>query len=147
VASVERHRGTGQIGLGFVRGFGLHAGAVASTIAHDSHNLLIVGTNDGDMAFAGNTLAETGGGMVAVRDGQVLALVPLRIAGLMSEEPVEVVNEQVQELAGAWIELGCDLASPFMTMSILALPVIPELRITNRGLVDTVSFTPVELIV
>ncbi len=147
VASVERHRGTGQIGLGFVRGFGLHAGAVASTIAHDSHNLLIVGTNDADMAFAGNTLAETGGGMVAVRDGQVLALVPLRIAGLMSEEPVEVVNEQVQELAGAWRELGCDLASPFMTMSILALPVIPELRITNRGLVDTVNFTPVELIV
>jgi adenine deaminase len=147
VASVERHRGTGQIGLGFVRGFGLHAGAVASTIAHDSHNLLIVGTNDADMAFAGNTLAETGGGMVAVRDGQVLALVPLRIAGLMSEEPVEVVNGQVQELAGAWRELGCDLASPFMTMSILALPVIPELRITNRGLVDTVNFTPVELIV
>ena len=147
VASVERHRGTGQIGLGFVRGFGLHAGAVASTIAHDSHNLLILGTNDADMAFAGNTLAETGGGMVAVRDGQVLALVPLRIAGLMSEEPVEVVNGQVQELAGAWRELGCDLAFPFMTMSILALPVIPELRITNRGLVDTVNFTPVELIV
>lgn len=147
VAAVERHGGTGQIGLGFVRGFGLRVGAVASTIAHDSHNLLILGTKDEDMAFAGNTLAETGGGMVAVRDGQVLALVPLPIAGLMSEEPVEVVDQQVRRLAGAWRELGCDLASPFMTMSILALPVIPELRITNRGLVDTINFTPVELMV
>jgi adenine deaminase len=85
--------------------------------------------------------------MVAVRDGQVLALVPLPIAGLMSQEPVEDVNEQVKGLARAWKELGCDLESPFMTMSILALPVIPELRITNRGLVDTVRFTPVELFV
>jgi len=147
VASVERHRATGQVGLGFVRGFHLEAGAVASTIAHDSHNLLIVGANDADMAFAGNTLAEAGGGMVAVREGEVLSLVPLPIAGLMSQEPVEVVDEQVQGLARAWKQLGCDLESPFMTMSILALPVIPGLRITNRGLVDTVEFTPVELIV
>jgi adenine deaminase len=147
VASVERYQGTGQIGLGFVKGFGLNAGAVASTIAHDSHNLLVVGTNDADMAFAGNTLVEAGGGMVVVRDGAVLALVPLPIAGLMSQEPVEVVNEEVQALAKAWQELGCDLPSPFMTMSILALPVIPELRITNRGLVDTVRFTLVDTIV
>jgi adenine deaminase len=147
VASVERHRATGQIGLGFVKGFHLQAGAVASTVAHDSHNLLIVGTNESDMAFAGNKLAEIGGGMVAVRDGEVLALVSLPIGGLMSQEPVEVVNEQVQALAQAWKELGCDLASPFMTMSILALPVIPELRITNRGLVDTVEFTPVQIVV
>jgi adenine deaminase len=147
VASVERHGGSGQIGLGFVKGFHFQAGAVASTIAHDSHNLLIVGTNDVDMAFAGNTLAETGGGMVAVRDDEVLSLVPLPIAGLMSQEPVEVVDEQVQALARAWKELGCDLESPFMTMSILALPVIPELRITNRGLVDTVQFELVNLIV
>jgi adenine deaminase len=147
VASVERHNRSGQIGLGFVRGFHFKAGAVASTIAHDSHNLLIVGTNDADIAFAGNTLAEAGGGMVAVRDGEVLALVPLPIAGLMSQEPVEVVNEQVQALARAWRELGCDLESPFMTMSILALPVIPELRVTNRGLVDTVEFCLVDLVV
>jgi adenine deaminase len=144
---VERHNRSGQIGLGFVRGFHFKAGAVASTIAHDSHNLLIVGTNDADIAFAGNTLAEAGGGMVAVRDGEVLALVPLPIAGLMSQEPVEVVNEQVQSLARAWRELGCDLESPFMTMSILALPVIPELRVTNRGLVDTVEFCLVDLVV
>ncbi len=146
VASVERHKASGQIGLGFVKGFHFQAGAVASTIAHDSHNLLIVGTNEADMAFAGNKLAEVGGGMIAVRDGGVLALVPLPIAGLMSQEPVEIVNEQVQALAQAWKALGCDLVSPFMTMSILALPVIPELRITNRGLVDTVQFAPVELI-
>ena len=147
VASVERHRATGQIGLGFVKGFHLQAGAVASTVAHDSHNLLIVGTNESDMAFAGNKLAEIGGGMVAVQHGEVLALVSLPIGGLMSQEPVEVVNEQVQALAQAWKELGCDLVSPFMTMSILALPVIPELRITNRGLVDTVEFTPVQIVV
>lgn len=147
VASVERHGASGQIGLGFVKGFHFQAGAVASTIAHDSHNLLIVGTNDEDMAFAGNALAEAGGGMIAVRGGEVLALVPLPIAGLMSQEPVETVNEQVQSLARAWKELGCDLESPFMTMSILALPVIPELRITNRGLVDTVEFKLVDLIV
>ncbi len=147
VASVERHKASGQIGIGFVRGFHLQAGAVASTIAHDSHNLLLVGTNEEDMAFAGNKLAEVGGGMVAVRDSEVLALVPLPIAGLMSQEPVEIVNEQVQALAEAWKELGCDLVSPFMTMSILALPVIPELRITNRGLVDTVQFAPVDVIV
>jgi adenine deaminase len=147
VASVERHGASGQIGLGFVKGFNFRTGAVASTIAHDSHNLLMVGTNDEDMAFAGNTLAETGGGMVAVRHGEVLALVPLPIAGLMSQEPVEVVDGQVRGLARAWKELGCDLESPFMTMSILALPVIPELRITNRGLVDTVEFKLVDLIV
>jgi adenine deaminase len=147
VSSVERHKASGQIGLGFVKGFHFRFGAVASTIAHDSHNLLIVGTNDADMACAGNKLAESGGGMVAVREGEVLALVPLPIAGLMSQEPLETVNEQVQALAQAWKELGCDLASPFMTMSILALPVIPELRITNRGLVDTVQFTFVDLIV
>ncbi len=146
VASVERHGASGQIGVGFVKGFHLRAGAVASTIAHDSHNLLVVGTNDEDMAFAGNALAEAGGGMIAVRGGEVLTLVPLPIAGLMSQEPVEVVNEQVQSLARAWQALGCDLESPFMTMSILALPVIPELRITNRGLVDTVKFELVDLI-
>lgn len=147
VASVERHKANGQIGLGFVKGFHFQAGAVASSVAHDSHNLLIVGTNEADMAFAGNKLAETGGGMVAVRDGEVLALVPLPIAGLMSEASAEIVNEQVQRLAEAWQQLGCDLVSPFMTMSILALPVIPELRITNRGLVDTMHFTPVDVIV
>ena len=145
-AVVERHGGNGSIGLGLVRGFGFQGGAVASTVAHDSHNLLIVGMNDADMALAGNTLAACGGGMVAVRDGQVLALMPLPIAGLMSDRPVEEVAGQVAAVHRAWQELGCLLVSPFMTMALLSLPVLPELRLTNRGLVDTLKFQFVDLI-
>jgi len=146
VAVIERHGGSGDMGLGFVRGFGFNGGAVASTVAHDSHNLLIVGMNDADMALAGNTLADCGGGMVAVRDGKVLALLPLPIAGLMSDRPVEEVARQVHAVHEAWGDLGCRLVSPFMTMSLLSLPVLPELRLTNRGLVDTLKFTFVDLI-
>lgn len=146
VAVVERHGGGGSIGLGFVRGFGFNGGAVASTVAHDSHNLLIVGLNDSDMALAGNTLANCGGGMVVVRDGKVLALLPLPIAGLMSALPVEEVAGQVSIVHKAWKDLGCRLVSPFMTMSLLSLPVLPELRLTNRGLVDVVKFKIVDLI-
>jgi len=146
VASIERHRATGTMGLGFVRGFGFQAGAVASTVAHDSHNLLVVGMNDADMALAANTLAEVGGGLVAVRDGKVLALVPLPIAGLMSDQPVTVVAEQVAALEKAWRQLGCHLESPFMTMALLSLPVLPALRVTNRGLVDSVNFKMVDLV-
>ncbi|HBK85050.1 MAG TPA: adenine deaminase, partial [Firmicutes bacterium] len=119
----------------------------ASTVAHDSHNLLIVGTNDEDMALAGNKLAEVGGGMVVVRDGEVLALLPLPIAGLMSDRPLTEVATSVGELDKAWKALGCNLVSPFMTMALLALAVLPELRLTNRGLVDTVNFQFVDLIV
>ncbi|HHW41300.1 MAG TPA: adenine deaminase [Syntrophomonadaceae bacterium] len=146
VAVVERHGKNGSIGLGFVKGFGLQGGAVASTVAHDSHNLLILGMNDEDMALAGNKLAECGGGMVAVRDGRVLALLPLPIAGLMSDRPVEEVAKLVAELRRAWEALGCRLVSPFMTMALLSLPVLPELRLTNRGLVDTVQFRFVDLL-
>lgn len=146
-AVVERHHGTGTIGLGFVQGFQLKEGAVASTVAHDSHNLLIVGTNDADMAFAGNKLAEVGGGMVVVRDGEVLALLPLPIAGIMSDRPLAEVAAAVAEVDKAWKTLGCNLVSPFMTMALLALAVLPELRLTNRGLVDTVNFEFVDLIV
>jgi len=145
VAVIERHGGSGSMGLGFVKGFGLQAGAVASTVAHDSHNLLIVGMNDADMALAGNTLAQCGGGMAVVRDGSVLALLPLPIAGLMSDRPVEEVAAQVHAVEQAWVELGCRLISPFMTMSLLSLPVLPELRLTNRGLVDTLKFKLIEL--
>ncbi|MGB9793042.1 MAG: adenine deaminase [Thermacetogeniaceae bacterium] len=145
-AVIERHGRNGGIGLGFVKGFGFQGGAVASTVAHDSHNLLIVGMNDEDMALAGNALAECGGGMVAVRDGKVLALLPLPIAGLMSDRPVEEVAGQVEKLRRAWEALGCHLVSPFMTMALLSLPVLPELRLTNRGLVDTVEFKFVDLI-
>ncbi|MCL4424067.1 MAG: adenine deaminase [Firmicutes bacterium] len=147
VASIERHRGMGTMGSGFVKGFGFWTGAVASTVAHDSHNLLVVGMRDEDMALAANTLVQVGGGMVAVKDGKILALVPLPIAGLMSDQPAVVVAEQVRHLEGAWRELGCRLASPFMTMALLALPVLPELRLTNRGLVDSVNFKIVDLFV
>ncbi|MGB3911918.1 MAG: adenine deaminase [Thermacetogeniaceae bacterium] len=146
VAVIERHGNNKGIGLGFVKGFGFEGGAVASTVAHDSHNLLIVGMNDEDMALAGNTLAECGGGMVAVRDGKVLALLPLPIAGLMSDRPVEEVAAQLSKVHQTWRELGCNLVSPFMTMALLSLPVLPELRLTNRGIVDTVQFRFVDLI-
>ena len=145
VAVFERHSGSGGGALGFVSGFGFTAGAVASTVAHDSHNLLIVGTNDSDMAMAGNILAEHGGGMVAVLGGRVLALVKLPVAGLMSDRPVEEVAAAVSSLAKAWKILGCTLVSPFMTMALLSLPVIPELRLTNRGLVDVAAFSFVSL--
>jgi len=145
VAIFERHSGSGGGALGFVSGFGFTAGAVASTVAHDSHNLLIVGTNDADMAMAGNILAEHGGGMVAVLGGRVLALVKLPVAGLMSDRPVEEVAAAVSFLAKAWKILGCTLVSPFMTMALLSLPVIPELRLTNRGLVDVAAFSFVSL--
>ncbi|MDK2984615.1 MAG: adenine deaminase [Clostridia bacterium] len=146
VAVIERHGGPGTFGVGLVKGFGLKSGAVASTVAHDSHNLLVVGTNDQDMALAGNTLAKEGGGMVVVKDGKVLALLPLPIAGLMSDKPVEEVGEIVAELDKAWKELGCKIVSPFMTMALLSLPVLPELRITNRGLVDTLKFEFINLV-
>lgn len=140
VMVMERHGGSGTYGLGYVKGFGLQAGAVASTVAHDSHNLLIVGANDEDMVLAGNTLAEAGGGMIAVKDGEVMALLPLPIAGLMSDRTLEEVSDNVERLDHAWKELGCQLVSPFMTMALISLPVLPELRLTNRGLVDCLNF-------
>jgi adenine deaminase len=147
VAVFERHRASGNRGIGFVKGFGFKKGAVASTVAHDSHNMLIVGVNDGDMALAGNTLAEAGGGMVAVENNRVLALLELPIAGLMSDKPVQEVAARVEKLSEAWRQLGCTMTRPFMTMSLLALPVLPELRITDKGLIDTVNFRRVDLIV
>jgi len=145
VACVERHKASGEIGLGFVTGFGFKSGAVASTVAHDSHNLLIVGTNDKDMVFAGNKLIEAGGGMIAVENERVLAFVELPIAGLISDEPIEKVAEKVKNLQMAWKKLGCNLIHPFMTMSLLSLSVLPEIRITNKGVVDTVKFKVISL--
>lgn len=147
VMVMERHGGPGNFGLGYVKGFGITGGAVASTVAHDSHNLLILGTNDEDMAVAGNTLAELGGGMIAVKDSQVLAALPLPIAGLMSDKSAEEVAQAVACLDQAWKELGCNLVSPFMTMALISLPVLPELRLTNRGLVDCLNFTMLPAVV
>lgn len=144
LACIERHQGTGQISLGFATGFQLKHGAVASTVAHDSHNLLVMGTNTEDMALAANELAACGGGMIAVRDGKVLAKVAMPIAGLLADRPVETVAEEVAALEDAWRELGCPIHAPFMTFSLIALPVIPEIRITNRGLADVTEFKLIE---
>ena len=143
----ERHHETGTKGMGFVKGFGFKKGAMAQTVAHDAHNLLVAGTNDEDMALAANTLIECGGGMCAVADGKVLALVPLPIAGLMSERPVEEVAELVSKLDAAWAEMGCVINSPYMTMAIIPLACLPELRLTNRGLVDCRTFQFADLFV
>jgi adenine deaminase len=140
LASVERHGGPGSIGLGFVHGLGLKRGAVASSIAHDNHNLLVAGMSDADMLFAVERLVEARGGMVAVADGEVLALVALPIAGLMSDRPVAELAEQTLALGEAYRALGSPLEQPEMIFSFLSLGVIPALRLTNRGLVDAVSF-------
>ena len=140
LAVVERHRGTGNVGLGLVRGFGLKKGALASTVAHDSHNVVVVGTDDGDMHRAVEALADLGGGQVVVAGGKVLAALPLPIAGLMSDLPLEEVVRRGRELVRAARELGCSLPDPFMSLSFLALPVIPKLKLTDLGLVDVERF-------
>jgi adenine deaminase len=145
IAVVERHLGSGRIGLGFVRGFGLRAGALASTIAHDAHNIVCVGVDDGDMARAVQRLREIGGGMVAVDTRGVRAELPLPVAGLLSDAPIERVLDQSAALAAATTALGCTLETPFHTMGFLALSVIPALKITDRGLVDVDRFAIVPL--
>ncbi len=145
VAVLERHRRTGRIGVGFVSGFGLRRGALASTHAHDAHNVVVVGVDDSDMAAAVNRLVDTGGGQVVVSAGQVVAEVPCPIGGLLSDRPVEEVAERVRALDRAARGAGVTLPAPFMTMSFLALSVIPELRITDHGLVDTNRFELVGL--
>ena len=143
----ERHHETGKKGVGFVKGFQIQKGAMASTVAHDAHNLLVIGTNDEDMALAANTLIQCGGGMVVVQDGQVLGLVPLPIAGLMSDKPVDQVSALVEQLESAWEKIGCKMVSPFMTMALIPLACLPQLRLTDRGLVDCVrfQFVPLEI--
>ena len=139
-ASIERHGGPGTIGLGFVTGFGLQRGAVGSTVAHDNHNVLVAGMSDADMILAVERLAEVGGGMIAVAGGEVLALVELPIAGLISDRPVAELAEQTLALTEAYRQLGSPVESPEMIFSFLSLGVIPALRLTNRGLVDGVKF-------
>lgn len=141
VAVVERHGRSGGIGKGFLKGFGWRGGAIASTVAHDSHNLLVVGANERDMSIAANRLAEAGGGVITVLDGEVLSLVELPIAGLMSDGPCEEVAMKVKQMYEVWGRLGCTWVSPFMTLSLMALVVLPELRISDKGLVDVRSST------
>ena len=141
----ERHHETGTKGCGFLKGFGFKKGAMAQTVSHDAHNLLVAGTNDEDMVLAANTLVECGGGMCAVADGKVLALVPLPIAGLMNDLPVEEMAALISKLDTAWKEMGCTINSPYMTMALIPLACLPELRLTNRGLVDCRTFQFVDL--
>lgn len=141
----ERHKATGKHGVGFTKGFHVKCGAMASTVAHDAHNLLVIGTNDEDMALAANTLINCGGGEVIVKNGKVLACVPLPFAGLMSTDSAEAMDAKVAELEKAWAEIGCDIQSPFMTMALIPLACLPELRLTDRGLVDCTKFCFTEL--
>ncbi|MCL4490188.1 MAG: adenine deaminase [Chloroflexi bacterium] len=140
VAVIERHQGTGNVGLGFVHGLGLHRGAIGSSVAHDSHNIIVAGMNDDDLMTAARAIAAMQGGLVAVLDGQVLARVPLPIAGLMSDQPIERVREMMDQLVDTARDLGTELHAPFMALAFLALPVIPELKLTDRGLVDVNKF-------
>ncbi len=141
----ERHRGTGNVGVGFVKGFGLAEGALASTVAHDSHNLVVVGVDDSDILAAARAVESLGGGQVAVKGGRVIAELSMPIAGLMSDLPLEEVATMVRGLNGAARSLGCAVEEPFMALSFLALPVIPELKMTDRGLFDVGSFSHVPL--
>ena len=145
IVVVERHKATGNIGIGFVQGFSLKKGAIGSSVAHDSHNLVIVGTNDLDILKAVEVIQEMRGGLAVVLDGKMLASLPLPIAGLMSEASVPQVNLQLETLHRAAKTLGCKLPDPFMTLSFLSLPVIPELKITDKGLVDVNQFKFVSL--
>jgi adenine deaminase len=145
IAVIERHKATGNVGIGFVQGFGLKKGAIGSSVAHDSHNIVLVGTNDTDMVKAVEVIQTMNGGLVAVSDGKVLASLPLPIAGLMSEASVAQVNFQLEALLRAARTLGCKIPDPFMTLSFLSLPVIPELKITDQGLVDVNQFKFVPL--
>ena len=148
IALVERHRGTGTVVNAFVSGFGYTKDcALASTVAHDSHHMLVVGTNKRDMAIAANRLNEVGGGVVLISEGRELALVELPIAGLMSAERAEIVAEKASRLTEAMREMGCTLNNAYMQHSLLALVVIPELRISDIGLIDVTTFQKVDLFV
>ena len=137
IAVVERHKNTHHIGIGFLQGYGLKSGAVATSVSHDSHNIIVVGTNEADMAAAANRVAALGGGIVVWDKGAPLAEVPLSIAGIMSEEPLVVVNEKLEGAKECAFSLGVSREiDPFMTLSFMALPVIPTLRITTRGVFD-----------
>jgi adenine deaminase len=142
---IERHRATGDIGIGFVQGFGLKKGAIGSTVAHDSHNLVIVGTNDSDILKIIEEIKSLGGGMAVASDGKVLASLALPIAGLMSETSVVAVDHRLEKLHRAAKDLGCTVPDPFMKLSFLSLPVIPELKLTDKGLVDVTQFKIVPL--
>ncbi len=147
IAVIERHKATGNIGLGFVKGFGLKSGAIASTVAHDSHNMIVIGTNDDDMYYAAVELVKSQGGKIIVENGKTLAHLKLPIAGLMSDMPYKEVQEKIENLDRAAAQIGCKIDEPFMSMAFLSLSVIPELKITDKGLIDVNKFEVTDLFV
>ncbi len=140
MAVIERHKGTGRCAVGLIQGFGLTQGALASTVAHDSHNIIVVGANDSDMLAAARKAADMGGGITVVNRGEVLAALALPIAGLMSDRTAEEVNSALERVILAARGLGCALDAPFATLSFMALTPIPELKLTDQGLFDSVNF-------
>ena len=147
MAVIERHRGTGNVGLGFVRGLGLKRGALAGSVGHDAHNLIVAGCDDTSMLTAARAVGDLRGGLVAATGEEVLAEVPLPIGGLMSDQPVEIVRQQMDRLVAVARSLGSSLHDPFMTLGFLALEVIPSLKLTDQGLVDVEKFDFVPLFV
>jgi adenine deaminase len=144
---VERHHATGNVGVGFVRGFNLKEGAIASTVAHDAHNVVVAGTNTADICVAIERLERLQGGQVAVRDGKIVAELPLPIAGLVSDRPLDEVIKRLDELNAAARAMGCKLEAPFMTLSFLSLSPIPELKLTDQGLIDATHLKKTTLFV
>src|SRR5205814_6747241 len=144
---LERHRATGNVGVGFVRGFKLKTGALGSTVAHDAHNVVVVGVNDDDIVRAIEELEEMQGGQVAIADGEVRAKLALPIAGLVSDRPLDEVMASINALNDAAHALGCELEAPFMTLSFLSLSPIPELKLTDQGLIDAVRLRKTTLFV
>jgi adenine deaminase len=140
VAVLERHGRTGDVGVGFVTGFGLQRGAIASSMGHDSHNICVVGATDDDMAAAVNRVIQMGGGFAVADTGAIIAEMALPLAGLMSLEPFETVTHQLEQMLAAARNLGCSLPEPFIQVAFLALPVIPHLKMTPRGLFDVDRF-------
>jgi adenine deaminase len=145
ICVIERHKGTGNIGLGLVKGFGLKKGAIASSVAHDSHNLIVVGVSDEDIFHAAEAVIKMGGGLAVVSGKKTLADTPLDIAGLMSTKSLKDLTEELLSIKVAAANLGCVVNEPFMVLSFLALPVIPELKLTDKGLVDVNQFEVVPL--
>ena len=145
ICVIERHRAGGNIGKGFVKGFNLKSGAMASTVAHDSHNMIVIGTNDSDMYTAAVELIKSQGGKIVVNNGEVLAHLPLPVAGLISDADFNTVIEKSMQLNNAAKEIGCKIDDPFMAMGFLSLPVIPELKITDKGVFDTTKFDFVDI--
>jgi adenine deaminase len=144
---IERHRATGNVGMGFVRGFGLRRGAMASSVANDCHNLVVVAADDEDGMVAARAVADMGGGIAVASGGELQATIALPLAGLMADREPEVVADELDAVTDVVRQLGCTVPAPFMAMSFVALPVIPHLKLTDRGLVDVDAFAFTDLFV